>query len=298
MACGLQGRACPLWGVSLLPAQRMQPITPLSCTRGPCTHPGTICWENILAALPSGVGRKPLQGILTLLTARLTGHSAGAGAHVRVTTQQTLPASASADTQTRGLSWPCSHEGRREPRPWVPAPPALGSSSAGGGSWGTGNSCHLDGIKQGHTVWKDVLVGAPGPLGTSAETGRPAGTEAGSGRWRVPRTGSAAWASGRSTPYSSAGRGQGQPVAPPSAQLFTGHPGQPARCQRGRTCHHRAALSTPCVTPIPPQTKPKRGVARNQRCRVASPCPRHTGLRAQVCWPRGFRKHRPLRRSL
>lgn len=54
------------------------------------------------------------------------------------------------------------------PRPRAVArdPPALTSAlpHEGGSLWGTGDRCPLKGIKQGHTVWKEVLVRTPAGL--------------------------------------------------------------------------------------------------------------------------------------
>lgn len=48
------------------------------------------------------------------------------------------------------------------PRPWPHlAPPGPGVSPAPGTPWWAEGSCCLKGIKQGHTIWKEVLVRPP-----------------------------------------------------------------------------------------------------------------------------------------
>lgn len=224
-----------------------------------------------------------------------------------------------APSSARGPSWPPGAGNREESSPAPPtsrhrraegrpAPhrgegasatqaPGVGSSTGGrggGSGWpgpGDRDSRHLKGSTQGHTVGKEVLVGAPElwprPPGTSEEMGRPAGTSVGSGHRVVQRRGSGAWAAGRSTPYSSGGgdgaAGERAPRPCPSTASDRRTPCSSGASLRGQM---EGAGLLPRTTDEPgPGTQ-------NPGSRVQS-LPAARGRGAQACWVRQSKDWQP-----
>ena len=161
-----RGRSCPP-----LPAQLFQNPPDCSSTWGPLhTPPCTICCvKTIPAASPSvGPGRKPFQGLNALAT-RLTGH--GARREGRAGSRATgtdpvwprLPWTPGGLVSVLGLA---PREGRgatatgTRPQPARASAPPQGAAAHRRAPSGSGPP-HVKGIKQEHTIWKEVLVRAP-----------------------------------------------------------------------------------------------------------------------------------------